>query len=179
MQSKVFFHTAYVALGSNLGDKEANLRKALELLQERGVEIVKTSTFISTEPYGVTDQPQFLNGVCEVRTSLVPLALLHTLLEIEQEMGRVRLRHWGERNIDLDLLLYEDVVMDTPELKLPHPDMQNRDFVLLPLAEIAPELVHPILQKSIEELSNLYISKRAVIFSKCVAWYKRSKVSKT
>ena len=166
MQSKVFFHTAYVALGSNLGDKEANLRRALELLIERGVEIVKTSTFISTEPYGVTDQPQFLNGVCEVRTSLVPLALLHTLLEIEQEMGRVRLRHWGERNIDLDLLLYEDVVLDTPELKLPHPDMQNRDFVLLPLAEIAPELVHPILQKSIEELSNLYISKRAVIFSK-------------
>ena len=166
MQSKVFFHTAYVALGSNLGDKEANLRRALELLQERGVEVVKTSSFICTEPYGVTDQPQFLNGVCEVRTSLVPLALLHTLLEIEQEMGRVRLRHWGERNIDLDLLLYEDVVMDTPELKLPHPDMQNRDFVLLPLAEIAPELVHPILQKSIEELSNLYISKRAVIFSK-------------
>ena len=166
MQSKVFFHTAYVALGSNLGDKEANLRKALELLEERGVEVVKTSSFICTEPYGVTDQPQFLNGVCEVRTSLVPLALLHTLLEIEQEMGRVRLRHWGERNIDLDLLLYEDVVLDTPELILPHPDMQNRDFVLLPLAEIAPELVHPIIQKSIEELSNLYISKRAVIFSK-------------
>ena len=152
MQSKVFFHTAYVALGSNLGDKEANLRRALELLIERGVEIVKTSTFISTEPYGVTDQPQFLNGVCEVRTSLVPLALLHTLLEIEQEMGRVRLRHWGERNIDLDLLLYEDVVMDTPQLKLPHPDMQNRDFVLLPLAEIASELVHPTLQKTISEL---------------------------
>ena len=166
MQSKVFFHTAYVALGSNLGDKEANLRKALELLEERGGEVVKTSSFICTEPYGVTDQPQFLNGVCEVRTSLVPLALLHTLLEIEQEMGRVRLRHWGERNIDLDLLLYEDVVLDTPELKLPHPDMQNRDFVLLPLSEIAPKLVHPILQKSIEELSNLYISKRAVIFSK-------------
>ena len=152
MQSKVFFHTAYVALGSNLGDKEANLRKALELLQERGVEVVKTSSFICTEPYGVTDQPQFLNGVCEVRTSLVPLALLHTLLEIEQEMGRVRLRHWGERNIDLDLLLYEDVVMDTPQLKLPHPDMQNRDFVLLPLAEIASELVHPTLQKTISEL---------------------------
>ena len=152
MQSKVFFHTAYVALGSNLGDKEANLRRALELLIESGVEIVKTSTFISTEPYGVTDQPQFLNGVCEVRTSLEPLELLHTLLDIEQEMGRVRLRHWGERNIDLDLLLYEDVVMDTPQLKLPHPDMQNRDFVLLPLAEIAPELVHPTLQKTISEL---------------------------
>ena len=152
MQSKVFFHTAYVALGSNLGDKEANLRRALELLIERGVEIVKTSTFISTEPYGVTDQPTFLNGVCEVRTSLEPLALLHILLAIEQEMGRVRLRHWGERNIDLDLLLYEDVVMDTPELKLPHPDMQNRDFVLLPLDEIAPEIIHPTLQKTIHEL---------------------------
>ena len=152
MQSKDFFHTAYLALGSNLGDKEANLRRALELVQQRGVEVVKTSSFICTEPYGVTDQPQFLNGVCEVRTSLAPLALLHTLLEIEQEMGRVRLRHWGERNIDLDLLLYEDVVMDTPELILPHPDMQNRDFVLLPLAEIAPELLHPILQKTISEL---------------------------
>ena len=152
MQSKVFFHTAYVALGSNLGDKEANLRRALELLIERGVEIVKTSTFISTEPYGVTDQPTFLNGVCEVRTSLEPLALLHILLAIEQEMGRVRLRHWGERNIDLDLLLYEDVVMDTPELKLPHPDMQNREFVLLPLDEIAPEIIHPTLQKTISEL---------------------------
>ena len=166
MQFNDSIHTAYVALGSNLGDKEANLRKALELLEERGVEVVKTSSFICTEPYGVTDQPQFLNGVCEVRTSLEPLELLHTLLDIEQEMGRVRLRHWGERNIDLDLLLYEDVVLDTEELKLPHPDMQNRDFVLMPLAEIAPELVHPILQKSIEELSNLYISKRAVIFSK-------------
>ena len=152
MQSKDFFHTAYLALGSNLGDKEANLRRALELLQQRGVEVVKTSNFICTEPYGVTDQPQFLNGVCEVRTSLAPLALLHTLLEIEQEMGRVRLRHWGERNIDLDLLLYEDVVMDTPELILPHPDMQNRDFVLLPLAELAPELIHPAIGKSISEL---------------------------
>ena len=157
MQSKVFFHTAYIALGSNLGDKEANLRKALELLEKRGVEVVRTSSFICTEPYGVTDQPQFLNAVGEVRTSLEPLALLHTLLEIEQEMGRVRLRHWGERNIDLDLLLYEDVVMDTPELKLPHPDMQNRDFVLLPLVEIAPELVHPTLGKSIIEIKDKLI----------------------
>lgn len=145
-------HIAYIALGSNLGDKEGNLRRALELLKEHGVEVMKTSTFICTEPYGVTDQPQFLNGACEVRTSLAPLELLHTLLDIEQEMGRVRLRHWGERNIDLDLLLYEDVIMDTPELKLPHPDMQNRDFVLLPLAEIAPALIHPTLRKNISEL---------------------------
>ena len=152
-------HTAYIALGSNLGDKEENLRRALELLEEHGVEVVKVSTFICTEPYGVTDQPQFLNAVCQVRTSLEPLALLHTLLGIEQEMGRVRLRYWGERNIDLDLLLYEDVVMDTPELKLPHPDMQNRDFVLLPLFEIAPELIHPVLRKNIRELKEKLIER--------------------
>lgn len=133
-------HTAYVALGTNLGDKEANLRRALELLAEHGIEVAAVSAFIETEPYGVTDQPTFLNGVCQVRTALAPLELLRTLLAIEQEMGRVRLRHWGERNIDLDLLLYEDVRMDTPELKLPHPDMLNRDFVMVPLREIAPGL---------------------------------------
>lgn len=155
MYSKEIFHTAYIALGSNLGDKEGNLQRALALMQERGMDIVKTSTFISTEPYGVTDQPTFLNGVCQVRTSLEPLELLHTLLTIEQEMGRVRLRHWGERNIDLDLLLYEDVVMDTEDLKLPHPDMQNRDFVLVPLVEIAPQLVHPTLGKSMSELLHM------------------------
>lgn len=143
---------AYIALGSNLGDKEKNLRRALLLLTQQGVEVVRVSSFLSTEPYGVTDQPQFLNAVACVRTSLAPLALLDVLLATELAMGRVRLRHWGERNIDLDLLLYEDVVLDTPRLCLPHPDMQNRDFVLLPLAEIAPELKHPTLHKTIWEL---------------------------
>ena len=143
---------AYIALGSNLGDKEKNLRRALLLLTQQGVEVVRVSSFLSTEPYGVTDQPQFLNAVACVRTSLEPLALLDVLLATELAMGRVRLRHWGERNIDLDLLLYEDVVLDTPRLRLPHPDMQNRDFVLLPLAEIAPELKHPTLQKTIWKL---------------------------
>ena len=143
---------AYIALGSNLGDKEKNLRRALLLLTQQGVEVVRVSSFLSTEPYGVTDQPQFLNAVACVRTSLAPLALLDVLLATELAMGRVRLRRWGERNIDLDLLLYEDVVLDTLRLRLPHPDMQNRDFVLLPLAEIAPELKHPTLQKTIWEL---------------------------
>ena len=143
---------AYIALGSNLGDKEKNLRRALLMLTQEGVEVVRVSSFLSTEPYGVTDQPQFLNAVACVRTSLAPLALLDVLLATELAMGRVRLRHWGERNIDLDLLLYEDVVLDLPRLRLPHPDMQNRDFVLLPLAEIAPELKHPTLQKTIYEL---------------------------
>ena len=142
----------YIALGSNLGDKEKNLKEALQRLEQKGVEILRVSDFIQTEPYGVTDQPAFLNAVAEIRTDRSPLELLHALLQVEQDMGRKRLRHWGERNIDLDLLLYHGDIIDLPELKVPHLDMQNRDFVLRPLAQIAPAAVHPILGKKIEQL---------------------------
>ena len=142
----------YIALGSNLGDKEINLKEALLRLAKKGIKICKVSDFIATRPYGVTDQPDFLNAVAEVETDISPAELLQVLLQTEREMGRLRLRRWGERNIDLDLLLYDGQTIDLPELKVPHPDMQNREFVLKPLAQIAPDAVHPKLGKTIGQM---------------------------
>ena len=143
---------AYIALGSNLGDKEANLRQALKMLLVKGLQIRSASSFFKTEPYGVTDQPEFINAVACVKTDLAPEKLLKLLLDTELEMGRVRLRHWGERNIDLDLLLYDDLIYYSEKLVLPHPDMQNRLFVLQPLSEIAADKIHPVYKKSIQTL---------------------------
>ena len=142
----------YIALGSNLGDKENNMKEALQRLIQKGVTVCKVSDFMATSPYGVTDQPDFLNAVAEVKTDNSPTELLRVLLQIEREMGRKRIRRWGERNIDLDLLLYDSQIIDLPDLKVPHPDMQNRDFVLCPLAQIAPDAVHPVLRKTIKQL---------------------------
>ncbi len=145
---------AYIALGSNLGDRKENLKTALKKLDEKGLKIVKVSSFLETEPYGVKNQPMFLNAVCEVKTNLPPEGLIKLLLSVEREMGRKRCRRWGERNIDLDLLFYDDTVLNTQDLILPHPDLQNRDFVLAPLMEIAPGFVHPVLKKTITEIKN-------------------------
>ncbi len=130
---------AYLSLGSNLGDREANLRRAALLLEETpGVEITGRSSVYRTKPMGYLEQPEFLNQVLKIRTSLPPHALLRRCLEVEEEMGRVRGERWGPRLIDVDVLLYDDEVIEDEELTLPHPEMAGRAFVLVPLLELDP-----------------------------------------
>jgi 2-amino-4-hydroxy-6-hydroxymethyldihydropteridine diphosphokinase len=131
---------AYVALGANIGNRESSLEEAVRRLSaDPLIEIHHISSAYETAPVGMTDQPSFLNMAVSLRTELDPLSLLRRLLDIEQEMGRIREVRWGPRNIDLDLLAYEDVVIDTPELTLPHPRMGQRAFVLVPLRDVWPQ----------------------------------------
>ena len=145
--------TAAIALGTNLGDRPANLHLALTHLAAHGT-LTAISTFHDTAPVGYLDQPHFLNAAALLETTLPPEALLQSLLAIEKQMGRDRTTTppKGPRIIDLDLLLYGNEVLQTPDLTLPHPAMQDRAFVLTPLAEIAPHLLHPTLQRTIAEL---------------------------
>ncbi|HEU5342563.1 2-amino-4-hydroxy-6-hydroxymethyldihydropteridine diphosphokinase [Edaphobacter sp.] len=148
---------AAIALGSNLnsaaGDREANLREAIERLGTLG-EVRAVSSFYDTEPVGYTAQPRFLNGALLLETELPPEKLIRALLAIERAMGRVRdaAAPKGPRVIDLDLLLYGDAVMNTEELTLPHPAIAEREFVLGPLAEIAPGMIHPVLGLTVSEM---------------------------
>jgi 2-amino-4-hydroxy-6-hydroxymethyldihydropteridine diphosphokinase len=145
---------AYIALGANIGDREANIRTALASLGSTpDTRVVRTSTLIENPAIGgPANSPDFLNGVAEIQTTLAPLQLLHRLLEIERSLGRQRREKWEPRIIDLDLLLYGDQIFSTDELIIPHPLMHTRRFVLEPLAELAPGLVHPILRTSIATL---------------------------
>ena len=147
------WHTAYIALGSNMGDKSAYLQKAVrELNQSHDCEVLKVSEFITTAPYGMTEQEDFLNGVLALRTLMTPEELLEKLHAIEAKAERERLLRWGPRTLDLDILLYDDLILDTENLHIPHKEMHLRAFVLEPLAQIAPYKRHPLLNKTVAEL---------------------------
>lgn len=145
------FTRAYLGLGSNLGDREHNLSKAIQLLSRRTyVECV--SSFYETEPVGYLEQPRFLNAVCEVITSLPPEGLLALAKKMEETLGRTPGFRNGPRSIDIDVLFYGDQVINCPQLVVPHPRIEERAFVLVPLAEIAPGLVHPVSRRTMREL---------------------------
>ena len=135
---------AYIGLGSNLGERETNLRQALEhLAHTPDTTVVRASSLYDTEPVGVEEQPHFLNAVAQLETQLTPQQLLWNLMLIERRLGRVRSQRWGPRTIDLDLLLYEDLVIEEEDLTVPHPELPKRSFVLVPLVELDQMLVHP------------------------------------
>jgi 2-amino-4-hydroxy-6-hydroxymethyldihydropteridine diphosphokinase len=143
---------AYLLTGGNMGNRSANLAMARELIDRHCGSIVKASSLYETAPWGKTDQPPFLNQALELDTSLNARQLIRRLLKVEKMMGRIREEKYGPRIIDIDILLFNDEKHNYHFLKLPHPEMQNRRFALLPLAEIAPGVMHPLLNKSIADL---------------------------
>ncbi len=141
-----------IALGSNLGDSHSTLKQAIQTLaQTPAITLIAQSPWYCTKPIG-PPQPDYVNGCAIVETTLVPEQLLETLLDIENQFGRVRKERWGARTLDLDLILFDDVVMDTPTLQIPHPRMRERAFVLRPLTDIAPDWVDPITHHTIAQL---------------------------
>ena len=150
--SEVSIYQAAIALGSNLGDSLTTLDHSIRVLAETpGINLVNHSSWYRTKPVG-PPQPDYLNGCALLQVALSPHKLLATLLEIEQQFGRERKEHWGARTLDLDVILYENLVLDTPDLQIPHPRMRERAFVLVPLAEIAPSWIEPVSGKTIIEL---------------------------
>ncbi|ARQ08025.1 2-amino-4-hydroxy-6-hydroxymethyldihydropteridinediphosphokinase [Macrococcoides canis] len=143
----------YISFGSNIGDREYQINEALRKLEQiQDTKLKVVSSLYETAPVGGVVQDDFLNGAAIVETNLTPISFLNEIQRIELELGRERKIHWGPRTIDLDVLLMDDVVIEHERLKVPHPFMHERSFVLIPLAEIAPEAVHPVLNKKIKEL---------------------------
>lgn len=155
------WHTAYLGLGSNMGDKKAYLDGAVKALSgTEGCEVLRVSDYLCTKPYGGVEQDDFLNACLSMRTLLTPQELLQRLHEIEQEAGRERLIHWGPRTLDLDILMYDDLVLETEDLIIPHIEMQFREFVLAPLAQIAPWKRHPISGLTVSQMLEQLKEKR-------------------
>lgn len=147
------WHTAYIALGSNMGDRQAYLDGAVHALRNHAaMRVEAVSDYLVTQPYGGVQQDDFLNGVLRVQTLLPPHELLDALHEIEQAANRKRMVHWGPRTLDLDILFYDDLVYSDGVLNIPHPDMKNRTFVLKPMVQIAPFFVHPVYHRTMTEL---------------------------
>ena len=148
-------NTSYIGFGSNIGDRLSFIRNALnQLSHTEEITIIEISSLYETEPVGNEAQGMFLNGVVAIETNLSPQTLLKTIKEIETNVGRQHRKRWGPREIDLDVLTYGEMCLHTPELGIPHPEMHNRRFVLVPLVEIAPDLVHPVLKESVQSLLN-------------------------
>lgn len=156
------WHDAYIGLGSNMGDKWDNINEALKKMSlDDDIKVMEVSTLIETRPYGYEEQDDFLNGAVHITTLYSPAELLKCLSEFENLAGRKREIHWGPRTLDLDILFYDDIILDTRELTIPHFDMINRDFVLKPLNEIAPWLRHPVLNKTVAQLYDEFKNRRA------------------
>lgn len=155
------WHTAYIAIGSNLGEREEYINSALDKMKkEPKLRVIKVSDILHTAPYGDTAKEEFLNGAVKVETILTPEELLDYLHVLEDEAGRERKVHWGDRTLDLDIIFYDDIVMSTEDLIIPHPDMTNRDFVLIPLAQIDPCILHPIRHKTVRMLLDKLLRTR-------------------
>jgi len=148
----------YISSGSNLGDKKANILRAIDKIKRSNIEVLNVSSFYRTKPYGYQNQDDFYNIVIKIKTTQSPQNLLKLCLEIEKEMGRTRTIKWGPRTIDLDLLFFDKKIINTDQLVIPHPDLHNREFVLKPLLEISPQLVHPIFKKTIQDLYKELVS---------------------
>ena len=143
---------AILHIGSNLGEREINLQQARQKIENQAGRIQLSSSIYQTAAWGIEEQAAFLNQALLIETRLPPIDLLNTVLEIEQIMGRIRIEKWGERLIDIDIVFYENQIINLPKLTIPHPLMQERNFVLAPLKDIIPTWKHPILQKSVLEL---------------------------
>ena len=159
-------YRAFIGLGSNMGERYRHLTEAAAALRALPqTAVVWFSPVYETDAWGKTDQPRFLNAACEISTDLEPVVLLSALKEIETRLGRTSHEHWGPREIDLDILLYDGIVVDTPDVSVPHRDLANRRFVLVPLRDIAPDLVHPVLGLTVEEMASACADQGRVVRS--------------